>query len=106
MMLVKGRVLKAPAIRVGDDEICHVDDGQWAYGGRKLFTCKKITSWAVINFCSSIKTSDFCANFIEHARAKGMIVEEPALKFDEDEGTKNLPASDRVEHIFKALKAK
>ncbi|KAI3969697.1 hypothetical protein MKX01_020258 [Papaver californicum] len=90
LISVEGRVLGAPALKVGNNVDCFPNNGRWNYNRQTLYEPVQIQRWAVVNFSARCNTSQLSRDLIDCARNKGIEITSIA----------------RVEMMFEQIKQK
>lgn len=73
MTQIDGRILKAPALKVGNKEVCLPKDGRWNFSNKKLLHAIHIESWAIVNFSTRCDLSHLSREMISCGRNKGIV---------------------------------
>ncbi|KAI3845014.1 hypothetical protein MKW92_027683 [Papaver armeniacum] len=106
LISLEGRVLGAPALKVGNNVDCIPNNGRWNYNRQTLYEPVQIQRWALVNFSARCNTSQISRDLIDCAGNKGINMERPYSLIEEDNQSRRLPPIARVEAMFEQIKQK
>ncbi|XP_074358514.1 protein argonaute 16-like [Apium graveolens] len=101
-----GRVLTAPKLKVGKNEVCIPENGKWNFNRKRLYESIRIDHWAIVNFSARCDMDDLSSKLKQCGRAKGMTIYDPVVFIEEERRYRTANPSERVEKMIKQLKAK
>ncbi|KAL9298079.1 hypothetical protein ACSQ67_023975 [Phaseolus vulgaris] len=104
--LVEGRVLEAPKLKVGKNDVCIPCNGRWNFNKKTLLQPSHIDYWAVVNFSARCDTSYISRELIRCGMSKGINIERPYSLIEEEPQLRKSNPVARVERMFDLLKSK
>ncbi|BAT89437.1 hypothetical protein VIGAN_06039000 [Vigna angularis var. angularis] len=106
LALVEGRVLEAPQLKVGQNDVCIPCNGRWNLKKKTLLQPSHIDYWAVVNFSARCDTSYLSRELIRCGMSKGINIERPHSLVEEEPQLRRSNPVARVERMFDLLKSK
>ncbi|KAF6151925.1 hypothetical protein GIB67_010499 [Kingdonia uniflora] len=101
---VKGRILSAPKLKLGNGEELFPRNGRWNYRNKRLVEPTKVDRWIIVNFSARCDTRKLVTDLIRCGEQMGIFISSENFIIDENPQSRRASPAGRVDAMFEKMK--